>query len=144
MTRSCRHCTGTIAQKLLHDAIFQTVKTDHHDPTTGQKHLFGCGKTFDQFVQFTVDVNTHRLETADRRILLRLGTLDVGAVTKCLAHDCGKLAGRGQRAGSNDGAGNPARLAFLAIAIEDVRYFPLVRFIQKVRRTRPLLRHAHV
>ena len=139
MTRSGRRHARRCAQELFDDAVFQTVERDHCQPPAGRQQRLGRGQAGGQLIEFAIDVDAHSLKAARGRVFGH-----AGMPAKRAPHDIGKLTRGGQRTRRDDGPGNPARLAFFAIAIDHVGDFGLVGGVEKIGRTRPVAPHPHV
>jgi hypothetical protein len=128
-----------IAQEALDDAVLEAVEADDGKPPPLAQQRFRGRQRSLQLVELGVHVDADSLEAAGGGIL---GS--AGPVAEGLAHDASQVAGRLERAGGDNRAGDPAALALLAVGVEDVGDRALVRLVQEVRGARPVLAHAHV
>ena len=107
------------AQELLDDPVLERVERDHAEPAAGPQHLERGGQRALERAELVVDLDPQRLEDALGRMTLaeprrrrdrRLDHLDEIAVR---SNGC-------SRAAPHDRARDLARVALLAVALEDV------------------------
>src|SRR5690606_36177029 len=127
------------AQETLDDAILQTVERDDREAAAGPQHSLGRVQPALQRVQFAIQMDTNGLKGARRRVRLVAGPL-----AKRAMHRADQIANRGERARRYDEAGYTARLALLAIAVEDVGKLRLIHAIEELGRRLAGLTHPHI
>ena len=67
--RAAHFLAGTLLQEPLHDAIFQRVEGDDHQPAARLQGALGGGKSASQLAQLVIHVDAQRLEGLRRRML---------------------------------------------------------------------------
>ena len=128
-------------EEILDDAVFQRMKRHHDQPAARLQHALRGRERQMQLVELGVDENPQTLERPRRRMnFVRLGMNHLG-------DDIGqRLRGRDRRflARGDDGAGDGARIAFLAEDVDDVGEIGLGGLRHHIRRGRAVMAHPHV
>ncbi len=141
MARAGGGLAGAVDEELLDDAILERMEGDDHQTTAGLQHPLGRNQRRFQFAELVVHRDAQRLEGARRRVdVAGLGAHDA-------ADDVGKALRRGDRgfrALADDGLGDMARQALLAIGVDEVGEVGLLEPRDEVGGAVALARHAHV
>ena len=136
-----RRQAGARAQELLDDAILERMKRDHGEPPARPEQPLGSRQTGAQLAKLIVEVDAKRLKRARRR-------MDGRAPRRHdRANELGELAGSFDglvAAARDDGPGDAAGVAFLAVAADDVGERRLIGTVDDVAGRGAGGRHAHV
>jgi hypothetical protein len=133
---------GALREEALHDPVLDGMKRHDGELAARLQRAFGGAEGGDELAQLIIHGDAERLERTRRGVALawflaRQAALDDARQVQRGLDRCPGALG-------HDGAGDPARGAFLTVEMDDVGQKRLGRVGHKVGGARPRLTHAHV